>query len=104
MEDFLKEFHQRLHEEAVAPSGLQQWWSRFTEWVSEPGRTKWIYGGGLAYAVIALGFVLFPRSTEPQGLPLEPARYEVLEPAPVQQLEEVDLSPSSHGSVGEQEF
>lgn len=108
MEDFLREFHQRTRQEAVNPTGLKAWWSRFSEWVSEPEKTKWLYGGGLAYAAIALGFVLVPRSTEVAAPVLEPARYEVLpvvseEPVPTP-ADKAESAPAADGSVEGGEF
>ncbi|MEM9237620.1 MAG: hypothetical protein AAGB14_12645 [Verrucomicrobiota bacterium] len=107
MDDFLREFHMCRREEAMTESGFGAMWSRFTGWLSGAGTSKWAYGAGLAYAAILLAFVLAPREQVTEGPELKPASLVVpAEPTAtgVQQLEELDLRPSSEGRTGEQEF
>lgn len=107
MDDFLREFHMRRREEAMTERGFSALWSRFTGWLSGTDTSKWAYGAGLAYAAILIAFVVTPREQVTEGLELKPASLVVpAEPTDtgVQQLEELDLRPSSEGSTGEQEF
>lgn len=106
MEDFLVEFHRRRRQEAVRTTGLAANWQRFSDWFSNIGTSQKIYAGGLAYATILAALLLAPRENPEQAQPSVPVRNEVV-PAkekPVQQLEELDLSPASKGHTGEQEF
>ena len=107
MDDFLREFHMRRREEAMAERGLGAWWQRFAGWMSGAGTSKWAYGAGLAYAAVLFAFVIAPREQVTEGPELKPASLIVpAEPADtgVQQLNELDLRPTSEGSTGEQEF
>jgi hypothetical protein len=108
MNDFLREFHMRQREEAMTERGFGAMWSRFTGWLSNPGASKWLYGAGLGYAAILVAFMAGERPLDEEGLNLKPVNHLVVpaNPAPtgVQQLEELDLRPSSAGSTGEQEF
>lgn len=109
MDDFLREFHMRQREEAMAERGFRAVWSRFTGWLSEPGASKWAYGAGLAYAAVLIAFMAGERPLDQEGLNLKPVNHQIVVPANpagagVQQLEELDLRPTSEGSTGEQEF
>lgn len=104
-DDFLREFHQRRRAEEASRKGLAGWWKQASEWVSQMGASKWAYGGGLAYAAIAAVWLLNPESAQVQQAP--PATnvgHEVKAPAPMEQLDALDLRPSTQGSTGEQEF
>lgn len=109
MDDFLREFHMRRREEATTKRGIGSLWSRFTEWLTDPGASKWAYGAGLAYAAILVAFMTGERPIEDEVINLKPVNHQIVVPLetvapPVQQLEELDLSPASEGSTGEQEF
>ena len=106
MDDFLREFHMRRREEAVTEKGFSALWSRFTGWLSEPGMSKWAYGGVVAYAAVMIAFMAGERPLDVEGLNTTPVKHQIVEPVPpaVQQLEELDLRPSSLGSTGDQEF
>ncbi|MEP4078921.1 hypothetical protein [Haloferula sp.] len=109
MDDFLREFHMRRREEAMTERGFSAMWSRFTGWLSDPGASKWAYGAGLAYAAILVAFMAGERPIDQEGLNLKPVSHQIVAPAQpaatgVQQLEELDLRPTSEGSTGEQEF
>jgi hypothetical protein len=106
-QDFLCEFHQSQREQAVKQSGLMSFVGRASEWFSDLGPAKWAYGAGLAYAALMLSFVLTPREAGKEGTPATPVSYQVVPPpAPtkVEQLNQLDLSPSTQGSAGEQIF
>ncbi|MGD9417904.1 MAG: hypothetical protein Q7R22_003110 [Verrucomicrobiota bacterium JB025] len=105
-QDFLCEFHHRQREEATAKSGLANLTDRISTWLSDLGPSKWAYGAGLAYATVTVAFFLTPRGAEIHNGPTTPVNYQVVPaPAPtVEQLEELDLSPSTQGSAGEQVF
>ncbi|MGB6222048.1 hypothetical protein [Haloferula sp.] len=102
MDDFLREFHMRQREEAVKERGFAAVWSRLTGWISEPGMSKWVYGGVVGYAAVMIAVMTGERPIEVEGLSTQPASNAVV--IPVQQLEELDLRPNSEGSTGEQEF
>jgi hypothetical protein len=105
MGDFLREFHMRRREEAMAEKGLRVLWSRFTGWLSDPGMSKWAYGGVVAYAAVMIAFMAGERPLDVEGLNTTPVMHQVVPTPPaVQQLEELDLRPSSLGSTGDQEF
>lgn len=107
MQDFLREFHMRRREEAMAVErGPQGWWKRFTAWIGEAGAAKWAYGAGLGYAAIAAMFLMAERPTQVEHS-TESVRWQVVPAAPdasVEQLEELDLRPESQGATGDQEF
>jgi len=109
-QDFLCEFHQRQREAAVKRWTPASLWNRATDWFGDLGRAKWAYGAGLAYASVAamglVAFLVYPRAADVRGTPMVPVKHEVA-PAPVppvEQLDELDLGPSTQGSVGEQVF
>ena len=87
-------------------SGPAGWWKQASEWVSSLGASKWAYGGGLAYAAAVAFFFLAPKSPDPQqAAPATNVGHEVKVPAPVvEQLDALDLRPSTQGRTGEQEF
>jgi hypothetical protein len=109
-QDFLCEFHQRQRERAVDRRGLKGFTLRMGEWFSELGPSKWAYGAGLAYASVAAMALLMPREAQmDQATPASPVNYQVVPaPAPsvgqLEQLDALDLSPSTQGSAGEQVF
>ena len=105
-QDFLCEFHQRQREQAAVKSGFAMWFSRVAEKLSEMKSSKWAYGAGLAYAAVTVAFFLMPKSDGLKQVPTAPVNYQVV-PAPVpplEQLEQLDLSPTTQGSAGEQVF
>jgi hypothetical protein len=105
-QDFLCEFHQRQREQAVKKSGLMSFGAAVSNWFSNLGSEKWAYGAGLAYATITVAFFLTPRGVDVEKAPAAPVNYQVVPaPAPpVEQLDKLDLSPSTQGTVGEQIF
>jgi hypothetical protein len=105
-DDFLREFHQRRREEEALKVGPSGWLRRASAWFSNLGASRWAYGAGLAYATVMALFLLAPDSTQVQPAPSVPVNYKVApaEPAAVEQLDALDLRPSSQGSTGEQEF
>lgn len=106
-QDFLCEFHQTQRERAVKKSGLMNGLGHISAWFSELGSSKWAYGAGLAYATITVAFFLTPRDVVKENTPASPVNFQVV-PAPtppaVEQLNQLDLSPSTQGKVGEQVF
>jgi hypothetical protein len=103
-QDFLCEFHQNQREQAVRKSGLMSFPGRVSSWFSDLGPSKWAYGAGLAYAAATVAFFLTPHSADVEKTPAAPVNYQVV-PAPVvEQLDQLDLSPSTQGSAGEQVF
>lgn len=104
-QDFLCEFHQRQREQATVKSGLVDFFGRVSGWFSDLGPSKWAYGAGLAYATATVVFFLMPRGVEVENAPAAPVNYQVVPAAPpVEQLDQLDLSPSTQGSVGEHVF
>ena len=103
---FLCEFHQRQHEQAAVKSKFAGFVESVSAWFSDIGPSKWAYGAGLAYATVTVAFFLMPKGEEFERTPVSPASYQVV-PSPVpsvEQLEQLDLSPSTQGSAGEQVF
>ncbi len=106
-QDFLCEFHQNQREQAVKRSGWMSLVGRAYDWFAEAGPSKWAYGAGLAYAAITAAMILNPPPVENESAPVVPVNYQVVPaplPPPLEQLDELDLSPSTQGSVGEQMF
>lgn len=104
--DFLCEFHQRQRVKVVEKSGFSAMAGLFSEWLSNLGPSKWAYGAGVAYAALTIGFILAPRDAEVENPSSSPVNYQVVPaPAPaMEQLNQLDLSPSTQGDVGEQIF
>lgn len=104
-QDFLCEFHQRQRQQATVKSGLMNFFSGFSTWFADLGPSKWAYGAGLAYATATVVFFLTPHGVDVETAPTAPVNYQVVPAAPpVEQLDQLDLSPSTQGSVGEQVF
>jgi hypothetical protein len=105
-QDFLCEFHHRQRERAVVKSKLANFFGRVSVWFSDLGPSKWAYGGGLAYATGAALVLLMPRGVDVENIPASKVNYQVVPPpAPaLEQLDQLDLSPSTQGSAGEQVF
>ena len=103
---FLREFHQRRRAEEAQQRGLAGWWRKASAWFSDLGASKWAYGGGLAYATIVALLMTVPRGQEMAPAEATKVSHEVksIEPAAVEQLDALDLRPSTQGSTGEQEF
>ncbi len=104
---FLCEFHQTQRERVVEKSGLMNGLGRISAWFSDLGPSKWAYGAGLAYAAVTVAFFLTPRDVEKENTPASPVSYEVVSPPTppaVEQLNQLDLSPSTQGNIGEQVF
>lgn len=88
-------------------TGLKGYTIKVGEWFADLGPSKWAYGAGLAYAAVAAMALLVPREAQlDQSTPAAPVNYQVIPaPAPaVEQLDALDLSPSTQGSAGEQVF
>ena len=79
---------------------------RVSGWFSDLGPSKWAYGAGLAYATMTVAFFLSPPGVDVEKTPAAPVNYQVIPaPAPpVEQLDQLDLSPSTQGNAGEQVF
>jgi len=105
-QDFLCEFHHRQRERVVVQSGFKGFCGKVSAWISDLGPSKWAYGAGLAYATATVVFFLLPKGVELENAPALPVKYQVIPtPAPtVEQLDQLDLSPSTQGSAGEQVF
>jgi len=103
---FLREFHQRLRAEEAQQKGLAGWWRKTSAWFSDLGASKWAYAGGLAYATIVAVAMTMPQREDAERSPATPVSHEMRssEPAAVEQLDALDLRPSTQGSTGEQEF
>jgi hypothetical protein len=59
-EDFLEEFQSRQRAELLQRSARSLLAERVGMYFSGLGRQRWIYGAGLAYAVVMLGVFLWP--------------------------------------------
>lgn len=106
-QDFLCEFHQKQREQAVKKSGLMSFVGQVSEWFADVSPTKWAYGAGLAYASVAVFLLLAPKDPGAPKMDSSPVNFQVVPapaPPPVEQLDQLDLSPSTQGSAGEQVF
>ncbi len=105
-QDFLCEFHHRQREQVGVKSGLRDFFGRASAWFSDLSPSKWAYGAGLAYASVAAFALLMPKDVELENAAPSPVNFQVVpSPAPpVEQLDQLDLSPSTQGSAGEQVF
>ena len=105
-DDFLREFHQRRRVEEARQQGWSGWWRKASAWVSDLGAAKWAYAGGLAYAAVAAFMLVVPRGQEVVPSAATPVSHEIKAhvPAQAEQLEALDLRPTTQGKTGEQEF
>lgn len=103
-QDFLREFHHNQRMEAAAMSAPSAFVERIRSWFSEVSPSKWAYGAGLAYATAAIVFFLVPRGAEVNTMPTAPVNHQVVPAPSLEQLEQLDLDPSSEGNAGEQVF
>jgi hypothetical protein len=107
-QDFLCEFHHRQRERAAVQTGFAGLMSRLSAWFTDLSPAKWAYGAGLAYASIAAFMLLSTKPVEKEMAPAAPVNYQVVPGSPspmtVEQLDELDLSPTTQGSAGEQVF
>lgn len=104
---FLCEFHQRQREDTVRSTGFKGMFERATTWFGELAPSKWGYGAGLAYATVFFAFILTPSQVVKESTPGVPVNYQVpsaMMRPPVQQLNQLDLSPLTQGMTGEQIF
>ncbi len=68
-EEFLDEFHRRQRQELLQRSSLSLFMERIGTWFSEGGKRQLVYGGGLAYAALALGFFFWPKAEVTPDVP-----------------------------------
>ena len=102
---FVREFHQRQREQAVARTGFAGVRERLGDWMRALKPMEWAYRVGIAYAAVTVAFFLMPRNAEIERTAPTPVKYEVLpSPTAVEQLDQLDLSPSTQGSAGEVVF
>jgi hypothetical protein len=105
--EFLCEFHQKQREQAAKKSEFTNFFNQVSDWFAGLGPSKWAYGAGLAYAAVTVAFFLTPHDVVLENAPASHVNYEVVPPpAPptVEQLNQLDLSPSTQGHTGEQVF
>jgi hypothetical protein len=103
-QDFLREFHHNQRVEAAAKSAPSALFEQVRSWFSEVSPSRWAYGAGLAYATAAIAFFLVPRGAEINAMPTAPVNHQVVPAPTIEQLEQLDLDPSSEGNTGEQVF
>ena len=60
-EDFVSEFHRRQREDLLKRSARSLLAERVSVWMRELGMAKWAYGAGLGYALLLVGFLVWPR-------------------------------------------
>ena len=103
--DFLREFHHNQRQEEASQTAPAALFGRVSSWLSEVNPWKMAYGAGLAYAAATLTFFLIPRGADVDTqMPTAPVSHQVLPAPTLEQLEQLDLDPSSEGIAGEQEF
>ena len=59
--EFVDEFHRRQREDLLKRSARSLLAERLSLWMRELGMAKWAYGAGLGYAVLLVGFLVWPR-------------------------------------------
>ncbi len=105
--DFLREFHHNQRQVSMKRSAISEFGSRASNWFSSLGPAKWACSAGLAYAALAISFLVIPRESAKPGIPTTPVNFQVTPlatPPPIEQLNRLDLSPTTQGSPGEQVF
>lgn len=82
-EEFLQEFQRRQRQELLQRSSFSLFKERVGTWFADTNKWNFVWGGGLAYAVLLLGFVLWPKSVEtlPTELPNTHIKHETPKPA-----------------------
>ena len=106
-QQFICEFHQDQRELSVKKSGLANFVGAVSHWFSDLGPSKWAYGAGVAYAAVTIAFLLTPRGVVTESAPASHVDFQKVilsAPPQVEQLKQMDLSPFSQGSSGEQVF
>lgn len=103
-QDFLREFHHNQRVEAASKSAPAAFVDRLRSWFSEVSPSKWAYGAGLAYATATIAFLLVPRGANVETMPTSPVNHQVMPAPTLEQLEQLDLDPSTEGNTGEQVF
>lgn len=106
-QEFICEFHQNQREQLVKKSGLRNFIGFLSSWFSDLGPSKWAYGAGLAYASVTIAFFLTPHDVVTESAPASHVNFRVVPapaPPPVEQLNQLDLSPLTQGKAGEQVF
>ncbi|MFK7909632.1 MAG: hypothetical protein AB8F34_03430 [Akkermansiaceae bacterium] len=63
-EEFLDEFHRRQRQELLQRSSRSLFAERISTWFSGTNKWNFVWGGGLAYAIVLLAFVLWPKAEE----------------------------------------
>lgn len=106
-QEFLCTFHQNQRELSAKKSGLKNFFGFIANWFSEVGPSKWVYGAGVAYASLTIAFFLTPPDVVTESAPASRVNFQVIPapaPPPVEQLNQLDLSPLTQGKAGEQVF
>ncbi len=103
-QDFLGEFHHKQRQQAVSKSAPAAFLENLRSWFSEVSPSKWAYGAGLAYATATIAFFLVPRGADVERMAPTPVNHQVLPAPTLEQLEQLDLDPSTEGTAGEQVF
>lgn len=62
-EEFLDEFHRRQRQDLMKRSARSLLVERVTVWLREMGTAKWACGAGIAYALLMIGFFVWPKET-----------------------------------------
>ncbi|MDE0595849.1 MAG: hypothetical protein OSB65_11440 [Roseibacillus sp.] len=63
-EEFLDEFHRRQRQDLMKRSARSLFMERIAVWIREMGSAKWIYGAGIGYALLMVGFFVWPKDTQ----------------------------------------
>ncbi len=103
-QDFLGEFHQKQREQALSKSAFAAFLESTRSWFSEVSPSRWAYGAGLAYATATMAFILIPRGADVERMAPARVNYQVAPAPTLEQLEQLDLDPSTEGTAGEQVF
>ncbi len=77
-EEFLAEFHRRQRQDLMKRSARSLLLERISVWFREMGSAKWIDGAGAAYALVMVGFFVWPKDSSPND-GVEPVSWEIPE-------------------------
>lgn len=103
-QDFLQEFHQRQRLEVAKKGSFGLWFEKTSAWFAEYSPSRWAYGAGLAYATATIAFIVVPRTADVDHIPASNINHQILAAPALEQLEQLDLNPSTQGNAGEQVF
>ena len=106
MNDFVSEFHRRQRALQIQKTRPEHTWVGFKQWFADLGMSRWIYGGGLAYACLVLWLLVSPEQTNKNEANFAPVNYTtpsakplIVSPLDIQQNPENTVLPGADTTV-----